>query len=153
MKYASYALVASLVTTPVAANKCDVVTQDHPWQVFTVTEVADTLTNKYCISFLSLDPRVKGVDIQVINNGKSTYDKQGCIDMKGSAKQILTPFVYATGRPAMPLQPLGLDQAKFAYDAMSQGCVAGQIKGDTIRFEPKTPGFQGRIYVTDWLNL
>lgn len=148
------ALAASLLTTPVvASDKCDIVTQDHRWSIFTITQVADTANHKYCISFFTADPRVKDIEIQALNAGKSTFGKQACIDIKATDSQEIVPFIYPSdGTTALPLPPLGYDQALASYNALSQGCIAGQIRpmsNDETLNIPKR-GFASRIYVTDW---
>lgn len=128
MKTTSLALAASLVFNHASAQEkalCSEVTQDMPWKVFVVHQKADTVKEKFCLSFTSDDPRVKDIAIKVTDgNGVSTASEENCLDIKGAASQILTPIVTFVDNDTRELQPLGMAQATEVYTEMSQACIA-----------------------------
>lgn len=153
MKLTSYALAASLITTPLAAEEpCSVVTQAHGWQIFIVTQTADTVKEKYCIKFQSANADITGIVIKS-NDGKglSVISEEGCMDMKGSDTQTITPLVNTKSAGMLALDTLGFDQAHATYVSLSQQCIAAQIHppADQIKAPARSP-FKDRIYVVDW---
>lgn len=128
MKFTNVALAASLVFGHASAQEkapCVEVTQDMPWNVFIVHQMADTVNNKFCLEFNTSDERVKNVVIKVDDGkGATTVAKENCLDIKGAANQTLTPVITFADDDTRELPALGMVQATEVYTEMSQACIA-----------------------------
>ena len=132
----------AMLATPALSAPCETVRAEFKWDVFTITQTADTVNRKLCLSFATDNENIKEVLIKITDDttGISTMGTEGCLDLMGSPTQGLTPMVVGTNGEVVNLATLRLPQAMEVYQAMVAGCAvhpSSYEKINFMKFEPR----------------
>lgn len=140
----AYALAAFLAATPALAQEkppCAEITQDFQWNVFTITQRANTVDREFCLKFTSDNENIKQVLVKITDDatGVSTVAEEGCLKLTGAQTQGLTPMVIQKNGEVVNLMTLRLPQAIEVYNAMVGECAAHPSSYQPVGF--KVPSF------------
>lgn len=141
-KFSPLALAFSLLASQASAQvPCETITQDFQWNVFTITQRADTVNKKFCLSFKSDNENIKEVLIKISDDTSpiTTIGAEGCLDLKGAATQGLTPMVIQTNGKVVNLMTLRIGQAAQVYNAMVKECAVHPSSYQPINFKTLKP--------------
>lgn len=105
--------------------------------VFTITQRADTINTKFCLSFKTDNENIKSILIKVTDDatGISTIAEEGCLGLKGADTQGLTPMVIKANGEIINLMTLRLPQAAEVYNAMVEKCAVHPSSYQPINFK------------------
>ena len=115
MKLTGFALAASLIATPAAAqDMCDNIKFDYGWEFLNVAVEVNVPMNKVCIGMSSDDPAVKSIT--------PPKDKPFCFDTGVEAMQVLTPKITLLDGTDVTLPPMGLEDARLTMKLAHKKC-------------------------------
>lgn len=134
---AAFAMLSSCTQQPAFADACVTITQSFRYGMFTITQRSDAVNKKLCLSFHTDDENIEKVLVKVSDEATSTaptISEEGCLTLRGSPTQELTPMVIQKNGEVVNLMTLRLPQAIRVYNATVGACVVHPSSYQSINF-------------------